>query len=766
MFSSRYSSRASEAGRKRRSTGSSEENKLVRAGSRQVKNIGREEDVEYSAMNAEVRDTLRENLAKLSTSWESGVPIGEMVENKCYRCGHSRKSKSRCGSEYHNLTEKSGLLLYKLIGEKMFKLEEKEKLILESQVMLEEIEAKQRLWRARGGMGSGGVGPVPQQIVRKELRKYEKEIGIGKFSMAALQSTLETVSEMPNVASKHNLFFITMPSGSGKTYLSGKYGFIDIDSCIGTYERNYISIAISICHSQDDDVKEKYKSWLTCIRGVFKGMSFGSPTLVLVHDDMTGYLTGGRKIGGANVCLEEKIRRNKSRDKDRRKLIEVNDSIHLKMSEGDPEFRLHSEAEEYVLKRCEKFNIRHAGVSSQKDMTTERLDDMSMRQLSNAFEAGNVSKAYIDRRVLDDRECDTRGFGVTLNTWAMAMAGAYYGTADAGELDVSLSMADFSDNVSTSGQIDINRIVRLDIADDDKMRRLLWWIGIGRYMKLSNLMFDVITGIGRSGGKSFRGIGNLVSRSRFIFDTPATDDDRVDVIGLCRLYGYSGNTMLFEEDRLEDQDRKDIVQRHSKKVSGKYLNEGQTALAANVAGMEIYPSKMTVEEVNTSFVSWSTRDVMALFEMLRKQGCALGLGDGANLNDVAQMMMHDELNKLEEVDWSDSFISMLESSCDKHPGMGAIILERGIDYVIRKGRRHKTVIINAELENFIVYGVYNGESGTPMAELADALLVKTTKVETWAEGVSEALERGQTGHVEERMGGEIMKRSYHQSEYN
>jgi len=336
---------------------------------------------------------------------------------------------------------------------------------------------------------------------------------------------------------------------------------------------------------------------------------------------------------------------------------------------------------------------------------------LTIRGLENAYKAGKVTKEYVDRYVIDNRVNDKRGFGVTSNMWILAMSGAYYGALDSGDTklsDIAIDMDDFTEKIDLSGHLDIAKIVRLDIADDDKVRRLIWWVSIGRYMEKSNVLLELISGLGRQGPKAFMGIGALIGRSRFLVDVEMSDSDRVDLLSLSRLYKCNGNLELFDEECIEDYDAKTIVHRHASIYSGKYLGENQTKLAANLSGMELFPKKMTVEEVAGSLTSWRCKDVIAMFEVIRKKGDNIGFSDGGTLNDMGYMMMGDELNTLDSVDWSSTFSSMMASDIDKFISIGSVVLEKGMSYIISKGRRKVRHARNTDLD-LIVSGLgYNG----------------------------------------------------------
>jgi hypothetical protein len=560
----------------------------------------------------------------------------------------------------------------------------------------------------RGGESSGRTGMVePVKVsrpVRKDLERYEKNLGIGVFSLSSISESIETISNIPNVKQKPMMYFITLPSGSGKTWLSEKYGFIDIDSCMGRFDRSYLAQAISFAADVTDETKKRSQEWLSCVRQVFRAMLIDRPTLVLVHDDVTGFVTGGRKIGAANVALGEKIRGNKSMDAARRKLIELNHAVYNKFEDGANEFKTHLECEEFVLARARALGVMHSGDECQSKVGKAGADDMSHIQLVNAFAAGRVTKEYVDKRAFEDREISKSGFGLSMNTWAMALAGAFYSSNRKHEMGLRVSMESIKANLNLSGHVDLNKISALRIDEDDKACRLSWWLGCGRKLEKSEKLFEFVCGVGRNSVEVFKSVGMLLSKSRFLCGVELCDADRMGVLALARLYGYRGEVELYDQLSMEEADEEDRVLRHAKAEGNVYLPKSRTPFLAGVMDLEVVPDRFTVGDVCRHLDDWTTRDVMCLFEMMKQWDENVWVGDGPVAQNVALAMLDQYIENVRSVPLNWRFEEMMMGSARDYPGIGSVVMEKGMKYILNQGRQRRMRIMSTVLEDIILNG--------------------------------------------------------------
>lgn len=616
---------------------------------------------------------------------------------KCSRCGHGRKSSRGCGSGFHEGRRTvSGSVRSGRSGTG----EVEHPLALRTVPRYREPEQLDH--------GVGYVEPQRRRTsLKTDLARYERDIGMGSIMLSSVEETIVTISELPRVTRKRNLFYIVLPSGVGKTYLSGKYGFLDIDSCMGSYDKTYLSSALEMCYSGSESNKARAKEWLLCVREVFRGMVFTKPTFVLVHDEQTGYITGGMKVGEANLPLSLKLRMNRSMDRKREALITINDSIYNSFTDGGRMFETHEEVEQYVLMRASKMGIDHAGASCQSSIGMERAEEMGHQDLVQAFRAGQVTKEYVDIRANEDRDITTSGFGTSLNTWAMAMAGSFYGSSKKSDSFIVRELSNFSEGVDVDVHPDLRKINRLNIDDEDKLVRLSWWSAYGKTCEAAPTFLEVLAGVGPNAEHVFTSMGLLLAKSRFLFDLELSDEDRVAFLGLCRMYGFRGQVELYEQKGMDALDAEDRIFRHARSKTNVFLTEDQSAAVGALARKEVVPRKMTSSEACTALGNWQVKQVAALYQVFRDNNTLSGLGDGANKERALVMLVSQLTERIEcsSLDWR--FRDMLDCQAGSYPGIGPVVSELGLENFLEIGKFSRM-----EVGETVIEGVLSGGRNT------------------------------------------------------
>lgn len=566
------------------------------------------------------------------------------------------------------------------------------------------------------------VEPQPlRNSLKHDLARYERDIGMGSIMLSSVEETIVTISELPRVTRKRNLFYIVLPSGVGKTYLSGKYGFLDIDSCMGNYDKTYLSSALEMCYAGSESNKARAKEWLLCVREVFRGMVFSKPTFVLVHDEQTGYITGGMKVGEANLPLSVKLKSNRSMDRKREALIKINESIYMNFTDGGRVYDTHEEVEQYVLMRASKMGVDHAGPSCQSSIGIDRAEEMGHQDLVQAFRAGQVTKEYVDIRANEDRDITTSGFGTSLNTWAMAMAGSFYGSSKKADCFIVRELSSFNDGVDVDMHPDLRKLNRLNIDDGDKLIRMSWWAAYGKTCEEAPLFLEILAGVGPNAEHVFSSMGLLLSKSRFLFDKELSDEDRVAFLGLCRMYGFRGQVELYEQKSMDALDAEDRIFRHARSRSNEFLSEDQSAAVGSLARKEVVPKKMTAGEACSALGNWQVKQVAALYQVFRDNNTLKGLGDGSNKERALVMLVSQLTEAIEcsSLDWR--FRDMLECQAGSYPGIGPVVTELGLENFLEIGKFSRMEVGETVIEGVLTGGVNTAVPNTEEWKVARML---------------------------------------------
>jgi len=435
-----------------------------------------------------------------------------------------------------------------------------------------------------------------------ELAKYEREVGKGRFSFTAVSQTLETLSELPQIPRRDYLSYIVLPAGCGKTYLAEKYGFLDIDCCCPPESRGYLMKSLTIVSDTSEETKRESKMWIRAVRMTLASMTFTKPTVLLVHDDMTGYMVGAIKLGEFNLPLSYKLARVKGQV--RKKLVEINDTIHRKFVNAD-ECSSHDEIEVGVINLVDRIGVSRA----HDDIAIESVEDGEA-----GVRAGKVSKESLDKYVLAN-DCKSKGYGVTMNMWALAISA---GMAHKGRPGIKCNMNWFKENVDYSHSFEVRKIMmNSEIDDDDKLRRIAWWESKGRYMNLANSALALIENINSSSmDRAAQCFSLLIYDSKYLFDQELGDRDRAAFCELISMYIGACKFKKMDKSTWEERDYTSRLTRVGLIRARTWLKDGHKTMLERNWGM----SCDRISEMVKQLKDWALIDVISLADVLHKFG--------------------------------------------------------------------------------------------------------------------------------------------------
>jgi len=608
----------------------------------------------------------------------------------CPECNHGRYSKRACSSRFH--------------------------------LELEHGSSSSTIRRWSQGVEDSTPLPSAGETAKIVFARYEGVLGGKGFINNSLDATIETVTELPRVAAKENLFSITMPCCCGKTTIAAELGCIDIDSCMGRMGEGFLSLAL-LANGRDltPKVKAESRAWLENVRAVFKPMSFEEPTLLLVHDDLTGYMSGATKIGSCNLPMEYKNKHNASLNPKRRELIRLSDEIFSEMNKDGVELDDYNAVELYVIQRASRFKIRLNNSEFLRGIGLDRADKLHGEALVRAWRGGQVPKAYVERKMIEDRQEDARGFDHSINAWVVALSGGLGRLTRVERTEPVVDISTFLVRCDLVQHIDAMKIVRTKAPGWDKMIRLGWWLAVGRYCSKSEVLHRLIAGIDYDGTDVFIGIGHLIRRSRFLFDVSLTDEDRVDLMCLCRMYGFRGDIELYKEQTPEKKDEADRVVRYCEMQGNIFLSTRSTSAVASFLGLEHYPKHMSTGDVARGMEGWNVRDAAAMFSVLRDLGDSVFLGKGDVCRNLLTRLIDERVRHLRRVTWSKYVMGVMQRNVADNSGVCDLVLEYGLEYLILNGSEQVVEVTAGDLEKIIAGEHVQLEEGTPIWSVAQAI---------------------------------------------
>lgn len=509
-----------------------------------------------------------------------------------------------------------------------------------------------------------------KHVTKVALREYEEQVGFGNFSITAVENTIQTISELPNIAKKKNLYSITMPAGSGKTTLALEYGMLDIDSCVSMRGRAYLARAIQVVHdSKKYSVRDESLKWIGEVRCTFKCMEFSEPTVVLVHDDLTGYLIGAPKIGHADLPLDEKL----SGDKERDALVRINDTIS-QMSDDYKMFDTRKELVSHVLSLAKKVGV---------DVSRRDVSGKTSEEIVAMAEAGRITKAQADLELM--KAADRGGYGYTVNNWAMAFAD-WVRSEDDLACEPIMGLDDFKREFDWMARREVASIVTATwINDDDKVARLLWWENMGMDTSCSEVMLRILQFVpSRRIRSTMRWISDIVVNSRYVVDVKVSAKDRRAIMALAHLYGVRGasiKTFDNEYDEVEDVTSRAVRANLNPKNRSYHLRKEVCSVIESVYGKDLKSG--SVKDLARACDGWSGMQVVSMLSACSSEAI-LDKRQNALLMACQVSDKCYEVGRRLDREMSKSMRMLLSREVNKCYGLIGLVAWKGLNYVMEK----------------------------------------------------------------------------------
>lgn len=149
-----------------------------------------------------------------------------------------------------------------------------------------------------------------------------------------------------------NLYAFVLPMGCGKTTISNKHGFIDVDSC-GTSlsERDGIANCVKEMVSKKD-WSLAMKAFANEVDTHLESMVFMQKTLILVHDETMAQYIGAEVIGGCTLTDEALKDACINRSKVQSGFADINNNVVRSSGSGFQELTSVSLVESVVIDAC------------------------------------------------------------------------------------------------------------------------------------------------------------------------------------------------------------------------------------------------------------------------------------------------------------------------------------------------------------------------------------------------------------------------------
>jgi hypothetical protein len=396
---------------------------------------------------------------------------------------------------------------------------------------------------------------------------------MGEFGSDKKRSefTIEVEQSMERYAKRRrdNLYAIVMPSGSGKTQMCDKYGFVDVDRCSVGSEHEVLNAMRIQCINGKKDWQEHNDYWLPIVTGTLDLLDFTEPVIIMVQSEMLALSIGALPLAG--FCCSDDLfsqvydqKMNKEKNRSGAWLCALNREEFLNhsniMMKTKRTFNSWDEMESLVLRTM---NVNGLSVATPYKYTravrnpyySENCPDwvltgkgeVNYRQAMSLYDAGDIPKEAMDFFMRRSEIPASFGFGVRMNEWVCLMAMVRFRTCDRKKFNTGSDMADVFPytygKMQSRSNITMQRLANgTDVLADEDVLDLVerhvgkpnnfvtgivcYWEGIGKHLESAPLIKKMLGVSYYYWDDIFKEFHSLVRLSRFFMNTEIGEEER------------------------------------------------------------------------------------------------------------------------------------------------------------------------------------------------------------------------------------------------
>nr|UVG55907.1 putative RNA-dependent RNA polymerase [Poaceae Liege alphachrysovirus 3] len=460
-------------------------------------------------------------------------------------------------------------------------------------------------------------------------------------STGSYKSVMLRRAEALRDSMRDNLYAIVMPGGHGKTYLSEKYGFIDVDNLVDRVSSaDLFDMRMKYVASNTKEWVNHNTMWYKAINQTLSLMTFDSPVVVLVHSEECAIEIGASIMGV--ILLDENSFENNIQYRD---VVGVTFSrisrtfVKMRSINEITECEDNEDVERVVLEMCNLYNIPVAtpyrygyymknrcygegvpGWLLEGRLDGRRFDDVDL--VLALYEKELVPKECVDHFIRE--MCPIKkayGFGTTMNEWALLCSKVVGNIGKYVAFDQGADLFELFPPESQAEKHRVNVTLRrlneqLGIMDDPECDTIMGrhvgerhvfvsglvshWLGIGKHWELADQMFPFYFVKQECWTEIMSEFHNLIRVSNWYCTTPIDEAVRQ---GMMYMQMFTGRKMytadwakVVDERRLRNS--KLFVSFDIQRglwTRAQYLDDFDAALSQAYVGMYSDPRPIRIE---------------------------------------------------------------------------------------------------------------------------------------------------------------------------
>jgi len=445
------------------------------------------------------------------------------------------------------------------------------------------------------GRGNGKGRRSKNQKVRA-LAEYSKQqqkiLGSNKAGVDYALRRKDSMSRYKSIE-RTNLFAIVLPAGHGKTYLSHRYGLIDVDYLISEKEHDYyLEKRLQIMNGYNTWTQHN-NEWYARMNKTLDLLDYSKPIVLLVHHEETALELGAIVMGGAvldeatfenNIKGRDHVSQHFSRMSRQSYFMARIDNSRRCSSNAEVEahvLRLHN-ANQLPIACPYKYEVYYNNPHYHRDLpdwvvsgkTSGREVDIS--DLVGLYEAGKIPKQCVDYFVSLSSLKTAYDFGTTILDWVKVLAEIPPVSNEPVGFNLEGDMLEVfparSPKEMSRANLTIRRLIEtFDIWDYDE---ILWigerqvgapqvfvaslishWVGLGVYTSVAEFLYKWYAVNHRSWTRIMKDLHTLIRTSRFVMNTEITEVDRQSLMYMDLLIGRA--EYIIDEARVVEERQAD-----------------------------------------------------------------------------------------------------------------------------------------------------------------------------------------------------------------
>lgn len=424
------------------------------------------------------------------------------------------------------------------------------------------------------------------QVMRKKMANLEtrinervKYMGTDKYRD---DFTLEVLSSIERFERRRrkNFFAIVMPSGSGKTQLADRYGFLDIDRMVTKGEHEVLNEMRVDILAGNKDWKEHNEMWVGLVNQTLDLYSFDHPVIILLHSEILALQIGALPLGGfaptdalyrqtwqqkvdrGNMAGAQLMALNREEFLQTSCIVMKNKRLFAEYYVGEM-LVLHTLNLNYIETACpNKYSMRVEANGYSKEVPewvltgdTSKLDVVMLLEM---FKAGEVPKACLDFFFKHEEAPSSFGFGLRDNEWVQVLAQIRSAITDQKNFDVGGDMGQlfpykYKKN-ETRANLTVSRLVKgMEVFNDDDCYYiashhvgkpnnfvtaiLCYWIGVGSESRYAHFIRELLCVSFYRWSGVMKEFHNFIRQSDFLFGERVDESERHRLMYLENLLG-------------------------------------------------------------------------------------------------------------------------------------------------------------------------------------------------------------------------------------